>query len=83
MITIVACRMSLHSQDEIIEMAMKSGCPKVNAFANFDILQEFAKLVAEEAAKREREACADLCYQLVDNSRETRFATAIRARGEA
>jgi hypothetical protein len=29
----------------------------------------------------EREACADLCYQLVDNSRETRFATAIRARG--
>lgn len=28
----------------------------------------------------EREACAGLCYQLVDNSRETRFAAAIRAR---
>jgi len=30
----------------------------------------------------EREACADLCYQLVNSSRETRFAAAIRARGE-
>ncbi len=36
------------------------------------------KMVADE-----REACADLCYQLVDNSRETRFAAAIRARGNA
>ena len=39
-------------------------------------LAKFALLVAAA----EREACADLCYQLVDNSRETRFSTAIRAR---
>jgi hypothetical protein len=40
-------------------------------------LQKFADLIRAD----EREACADLCYQLVDNSRETRFASAIRARG--
>lgn len=40
-------------------------------------LERFAALVRAD----ERESCADLCYQLVDNSRETRFATAIRARG--
>ena len=34
-------------------------------------------------AIEEREACADLCYQLVNNSRETRFAAAIRARGQS
>jgi hypothetical protein len=43
-----------------------------------DLLQE----AFEAGAAKEREACADLCYQLVDNSRETRFASAIRARGE-
>ena len=48
--------------------------------------QEAAKWDAQtnveihEAVLEEREACADLCYQLVDNSRETRFSTAIRAR---
>jgi len=30
------------------------------------------------AVAAQREACADLCYQLVDNSRELRFAAAIR-----
>ena len=33
-----------------------------------------------KAISAEREACAVLCYQLVDNSRETRFAAAIRER---
>jgi hypothetical protein len=37
----------------------------------------------QAAIKAERKACADLCHQLVNNSRETRFAAAIRARGEA
>jgi hypothetical protein len=41
-------------------------------------LKQFEALVRAN----EREACADLCYQLVNNSRETRFAAAIRARGE-
>ena len=34
------------TQDEIMFMAMKSGCPKENALANMDILEAFAKLVA-------------------------------------
>ena len=37
---------------------------------------EFAYIAGAEGM---RARCADLCYQLVDNSRETRFATAIRA----
>ena len=45
--------------------------------AQIAFLQKFADLIRAD----EREACADLCYQLVDNSRETRFAAAIRARG--
>ena len=62
-------------QDEIIEMAMKSGCPKENALANMDILEDFAKLVAAKereefavhavdiarrAIAEEREACAKI-----------------------
>ena len=54
--------------------------------ANLALLKTMIELRAEverlkAAVAGEREACADLCYQLVDNSRETRFATAIRARG--
>ena len=39
------------------------------------------KVLIDKAVVDEREACADLCYQLVNNSRELRFAAAIRARG--
>lgn len=80
-------------QDEIIEMAMKSGCPKENALANMDILQDFAKLVAD----KEREACAKLvedswmAFSRASNVRlditpfpELSYvAKVIRARGEA
>ena len=45
-----------------------------------DAFNALCKGRVEAAVKAEREACADLCYQLVDNSRETRFAAAIRAR---
>ena len=53
---------------------------------NLALLKTMLELRAEierlkGAVAAEREACADLCYQMVDNSRETRFATAIRARG--
>ena len=41
-----------------------------------DLLQELEWQVAE----REREACALLCDQLSDSSRDLRFGTAIRAR---
>ena len=81
------------TQDEIIEMAMKSGCPKENALANMDILQDFAKLVAA----KEREACAKLvedswmAFSRASNVRlditpfpELSYvAKVIRARGEA
>ena len=66
------------NKDEIIEMAMKSGCPRENAFVNFDILEEFAKLVAA----KEREACAKVCEK-DDSMRWSGAADAIRARGEA
>ncbi len=78
-------------KDDIIRMAQEAGLRnaflahmygKEDALCDSEIaklrqLERFAALVAAA----EREACADLCYQLVDNSRETRFATAIRARG--
>ena len=74
------------TQDEIIEMAMKSGCPRENAFVNFDILEEFAKLIAA----KEREACAKVCddiglFHEVSQGSDLCFALsgAIRARGEA
>jgi hypothetical protein len=49
---------------------------------SMDSLKAFEALVRADAIADEREACADLCYQLVNSSRETRFAAAIRARGE-
>ena len=60
----------------LIEMARQSGYGDHMSVLHAPALERFAELVRAD----EREACADLCYQLVDNSRETRFATAIRAR---
>jgi hypothetical protein len=66
-----------------IDMAREAGAihiherPKEFALVGNNTLQAFEALVRAD----EREACADLCYQLVNNSRETRFAAAIRARG--
>jgi hypothetical protein len=54
-------------------------CIQATHFLIDEPLAKFMKLVAAA----EREACADLCYQLVDNSRELRFAAAIRARSKA
>lgn len=69
--------------DEIIEMAMKSGCPRENAFVNFDILQDFAKLVADKATAAEREACARLCESMPYRAASAgKAADAIRARGQ-
>ena len=66
------------TQDEIIEMAKQAGCPRENAFVNFDILEEFAKLVAA----KEREACAKVCEK-DDSMRWSGAADAIRARALA
>ena len=52
-------------------------------------LETFAKLVAEAAASKEREACAFICdelhwpWHMGDNSGPKECAEAIRARGEA
>jgi hypothetical protein len=81
------------TQDEIMFMAMKSGCPKENALANMDILEAFAKLV--EA--KERETCAKLVEPSADHRANPNdyiaeeqgielldgIAAKIRARGEA
>ena len=69
------------TQDEIMFMAMKSGCPKENALANMDILEAFAKLVAA----KEREACAKLCAAWPDYTKGIApiMAERIRARGQA
>jgi len=76
------------SRDDIIRMAREAGCipvrhPEydndVQVFATPDELERFAALVAAA----EREACAVLCDQLSDSSRDLRFGSAIRARGQS
>jgi hypothetical protein len=47
------------TQDEIIEMAVKAGIAQAVAEVNIDIMEAFAKLVAE----KEREACAKECWK--------------------
>jgi len=40
------------------------------------------QMAIDEAVAAEREACAVLCEQLSDTSRDLRFGAAIRARGQ-
>ena len=70
------------TQDEIIEMAVQAGIAKVVAEVNIDIMEFFAKLVAQH----EREACAKIVEEssLPDTySQEClpEIANDIRARG--
>jgi hypothetical protein len=46
------------TQDEIIEMARQSNLLGIYADEAIDSVTRFAKLVAEAAASKEREACA-------------------------
>ena len=78
-------------QDEIIEIARQAGFP----FNKYGLLQgdvegeidadamfvAFAKLVMDKAAEREREACANLMFDLDLCAHEGKAADAIRARG--
>ena len=83
------------NKEKLIELAKQAGWEYADNDRGFEPLWDFATLVAAAAVREtsaeyrmgwndgqinEREACAGLCYQLVDNSRETRFAAAIRAR---
>jgi len=66
------------TQDEIDTMwqqAMQESIKDGEMYTRY----HFAKLVAAA----EREACAVLCDQLSDTSRDLRFGAAIRARGQA
>lgn len=81
-------------QDEIIEMAIKvtkKQTPVASDFADWKIIKDFAKLVEERTAAKEREACAYLCEEI--GSKDNTFyreesgsghcADAIRARSQA
>jgi len=69
-------------QDELIDIAVQAGMAKEIAEVNIDIVETFAKLVAEKAFQNgyekgiaafndavflEREACAKLCEQSAQN----------------
>jgi len=81
------------TQDEIIGMAKQAGVPTGKRFEGerlvecltFEV-QTFAKLVADVATSKEREACAYLCETEWSTDSEHRagimFAEAIRARGQ-
>ena len=64
-------------KEDIIAMAREAG---------LQVLLSDAVMMAENAYKKgqadEREACAVLCDQLSDSSRDLRFGSAIRARGQ-
>jgi hypothetical protein len=87
------------TQDEIIEMAKEARIHRDDSW-RFEMLQEknalevFAKLVAEKATAAEREACAKVCEEVLEQYRGTAMgkhaelvgddcADAIRARGQA
>jgi TATA-binding protein-associated factor Taf7 len=93
------------TQDEIIEMARQTGIKRRTDefYSEFcdgiydDDLQAFAKLVAEKATAKEREACAKLVEPTEEHRKESHHyiggeegvelldnhAAAIRARGKA
>jgi len=56
------------SRDDIIEMARQAGFHEHDfPFKKFKF-EAFAKLVAEAAASKEREACAKVCGRLADEA---------------
>jgi hypothetical protein len=67
--------------EDIIRMAREAG---MLTWLNppEDVTERFERFAALVAAA-EREACAVLCDQLSDSSRDLRFGSAIRARGQA
>lgn len=75
------------SDEEIIKLANDMAfmaCIWIEDDSNeFKDMIAFAKLVAEEAAKREREACAKICDELGEKGYVAEgCAKAIRARGD-
>jgi hypothetical protein len=79
------------TQDEIIEMARQVGknletSDEGYRLWTYEALEAFAKLVAEKAAAKEREACAKVCDDIHANYEAedvfSSYAEAIRARGE-
>ena len=76
------------SKDEIIEMARQAGFEEIskNEWAKYtNSLEAFAKLVADVATAKEREACAKVAdeWSIGWPHPSTVIAETIRARGEA
>jgi hypothetical protein len=77
------------TRDEIIETAVKAGM-HIDVFTlgrNVDLLESFAKLVAQQVQAEEREACALICEELKYDGYEMVkdnpvLARKIRARGQ-
>lgn len=75
------------NQDEIVEMARQAGFSLTHSglvklwLANSKDIESFAKLVADVATAKEREACAKVCEK-DDSMRWSGAADAIRARGD-
>lgn len=74
------------TQDEIIEMARQAGMniDVLTRCHNIELLEPFVKLVAQQAQAEEREACAELAHEILDEHESYDFgvADAIRARGK-
>jgi hypothetical protein len=71
-------------KDDIIRMAREAGIDHWWESGNEhrEVLQQHLERFAALVAAAEREACAVLCDQLSDSSRDLRFGAAIRARGQ-
>lgn len=82
------------TKDQIISMAREAGFnPVAYMGGNLDIFERFAALVADSAAEKEREACAQIADAQVGNTMllnsfppksaaAFQIAAEIRARGE-
>ena len=70
------------TQDEIIEMARQVGYNSFEALKWEQALTDFAKLVADVATAKEREACAKIAdrHSTCTNDTPNVIAIAIRAR---
>jgi hypothetical protein len=75
------------TQDELFELANQAGKEAgLTAFVFHPVVEIFAKLVAEKATAKEREACAKVCESLPMQQEidvRDQCAAAIRARGQA
>ena len=66
-------------QDELIDIAVQAGMAKEIAEVNIDIVEAFAKLVAE----KEREACAKVVLSIANEDAGNPYKKALRMGADA